>query len=112
MELTNLERGDGISHVALAGKLDIAGLHEVDVPFHGLTAAQQRPAIIDLSGLDYIASLGMGMLISCARSLERRGAPMVLYGARGPVDEALRATAIDQIITMVDSEAAAVQAVS
>ncbi|MEO1058835.1 MAG: STAS domain-containing protein [Actinomycetota bacterium] len=111
MELTEIERNDGISQVALAGKLDIAGLHEVDVLFHGLTAAKQQPAIVDLSGVDYIASLGMGMLISCAQSLQRRGAKMALYGAHGVVDEALRSAAIDQVIPMVDTADAALAVV-
>ncbi|MEM9513797.1 MAG: STAS domain-containing protein [Actinomycetota bacterium] len=103
MELAEIERDDGISQVALVGKLDIAGLHEVDVLFHGVTAAKQRPAVVDLSGVEYIASLGMGMLISCAQSLQRRGYKLALYGARGVVDEALRAAAIDQVIPMVDT---------
>jgi hypothetical protein len=42
----------------------VNGLHEVDIKFHGATAARSQPAIVDLIELDYIASLGMGMLIS------------------------------------------------
>jgi anti-anti-sigma factor len=100
MRLDITDRTDGISQVALVGKLDVAGLHEVDLPFHGATAAMKRPALVDLSGLEYIASLGMGMLISCAQSLNRSGHAMVLVGAQGTVDMALRTAGLDQAIPM------------
>ena len=100
MLLEAIERTDGITQVALVGRLDVTGLHEVDIKFHAATAARSRPAIVDLSGLEYIASLGMGMLISCAQSLRRKGHTMVLVGAQGDVDTALRRAGIDQAIPM------------
>ena len=100
MLLQATERADGITQVGLIGRLDVSGLHEVDIKFHAATAARPHPAIVDLSGLDYIASLGMGMLISCAQSLRRKGHPMVLVGAHGDVDTALRTAGIDQAIPM------------
>jgi anti-anti-sigma factor len=101
MQLEAIPRTDGITHVTLIGRLDVTGLHEVDIKFHGATAAHPRPAIVDLSGLEYIASLGMGMLISCAQSLRRKGHAMILVGAKGDVDTALRTAGIDQAIPMV-----------
>jgi anti-sigma B factor antagonist len=92
--------GDAITNVALEGRLDVAGLHEVDIRFHALTAARSKPAIVDLTHLEFIGSLGMGMLISCAQSLHRKGHKMVLYGAAGVVDTALRTAGIDQAIPM------------
>lgn len=101
MQLDVIERDDGVTHVALTGRLDVNGLHAVDVKFHGVTAARQAPAMVDISGIDYVASLGMGMFISCAQSLQRRGHQMVLVGANGDVDTALRTAGIDQAIPMV-----------
>ena len=100
MHLEVIDRTDGVSQVALVGKLDINGLHEVDMKFHGTTASRKQSAIVDLSRLEYIASLGMGMLISCAQSLQRKGHRMVLAGATGNVDMALRTAGIDQAIPM------------
>jgi anti-sigma B factor antagonist len=101
MLLQATQRTDGVTQVALIGRLDVSGLHEVDVEFHGATAARKQPAIVDLSGLEYIASLGMGMLISCEQSLRRKGYAMVLVGAKGDVDTALRTAGIDQAIPLV-----------
>jgi anti-anti-sigma factor len=95
---------DQISHLALSGRLDVVGLHEVDVKFHALTAARRKPALVDISGLEFITSLGMGMLISCAKSLQRHQVRMVLLNPKPLVEEALRAVGIDQVIPIVKTQ--------
>jgi len=92
---------DRITHLAIVGKLDIAGLHAIDVKFHGYTAARRKPTLVDISGLEFITSLGMGMFVSCARSLQRYGAKMVLLNPQPQVEEVLKAVGIDQGIPMV-----------
>jgi len=92
-----------ITHLALVGRLDIAGQHAIDVKFHGYTAARRRPALVDISGLDFITSLGMGMFVSCARSLQRYGAKMVLLNPRPEIENVLKAVGIDQGIPLVHS---------
>jgi anti-sigma B factor antagonist len=94
---------DHITHLALVGKLDVAGLHAVDMKFHGYTAARRRPTLVDISGLEFVASLGMGMFITCARSLQRHGAKLVLLNPRPEIEEALRAVGIDQGVPIVHS---------
>ena len=101
MHLEVTDREDGISQVALVGKLDVGGLHDVESEFLLITATLQRPTIVDLSDLEYIASLGMGLLITCAQTLQRGGKPMVLVGAHGDVEAALRTAGIDHAIPMV-----------
>jgi anti-anti-sigma factor len=103
MQITEILLNDKLTHVALVGKLDVAGLHAVDVKFHGYTAARRRPTLVDLSGLELITSLGMGLFISCARSLQRFGARMVLLNPQPQVEEALKAVGIDQGIPIVHS---------
>jgi anti-sigma B factor antagonist len=96
IQLNEVHLDDRITHLAIVGRMDVAGLHAVDVKFHGYTAARRRPTLVDLSGLEFISSLGMGMFVSCARSLQRFGAKMVLLNPRPEVEEALKAVGIDQ----------------
>jgi anti-anti-sigma factor len=103
IELNQVEVDDRITHLAIVGQLDVVGLHAIDVRFHGYTAARRRPTLVDISGMDFIASLGMGMFISCARSLQRSGVKMVLLNPRPEVEEALKAVGIDQGIPIVKS---------
>jgi anti-sigma B factor antagonist len=103
IQLNEVHLDDRITHLAIVGQLDVAGLHTVDVKFHGYTAARRRPTLVDISGLEFISSLGMGMFVSCARSLQRCGAKMVLLNPRPEVEEALKAVGIDQGIPIVHS---------
>jgi anti-anti-sigma factor len=103
MQINEIRMDNVVTHIALVGKLDVAGLHAVDAKFHGYTAARRRPVLVDLSGLELITSLGMGMLISCARSLQRFGARMVLLNPQPQVAEALKAVGLDQGLPIVRS---------
>lgn len=101
MKLDVLESSDDLSHVALSGRIDVKGLHEVDVNFHAATAGRGKPAVVDMSGVEFIASLGMGMIISCAQSLRRKGAGLVLLAPQPIVEETLRAAGVDRVVPIV-----------
>jgi len=103
VQLNEVQLDNQITHLAIVGRMDVAGLHAIDVKFHGYTAARRRPTLVDLSGLEFISSLGMGMFVSCARSLQRFGARMVLLNPQPEVEEALKAVGIDQAIPIVRS---------
>src|SRR5262249_40829329 len=103
IQLNEVHLDERITHLAIVGQLDVAGLHAIDVKFHGYTAARRRPTLVDLSGLEFISSLGMGMFVSCARSLHRYGAKMVLLNPQPEVEEVMKAVGIDQGIPIVRS---------
>src|SRR5262245_39457651 len=103
VQLNEIQVDDQITHLAIVGQVDVAGLHAIDIKFHGYTAARRRPTLVDLSALEFISSLGMGMFISCARSLQRHGARMVLLNPRPEIEEAMKAVGIDQGIPIVRS---------
>lgn len=98
IQLVIVPRTDDISEVKLIGRLDMLAMKEVDVLFHGETAARERSAIVDLSELEFITSLGIGMLFGCAKSLRRRGRTMVLLGSTGFVDTTLRTVGVHEAI--------------
>jgi len=103
IQLNEVCLDDRLTHLAIIGSMDVAGMHAIDVKFHGYTAARRRPTLVDISGMEFISSLGMGMFVSCARSLQRFGAKMVLLSPRPEVEEALKAVGIDQGVPIVHS---------
>lgn len=108
MTLTELE--GSVTRVALSGRLDAMGADRIGVRFTGAIAAHGRNAVVDLSDVTFVASLGLRLLISTARSLHRKGGRMVLFApvelVRGVLDDA----AIDQVIPVVGTEAEALDA--
>jgi anti-anti-sigma factor len=71
---------------------------------------KEQPAVIDLTGVSFIASLGIRMLLGTARALDRYGARLVLFGPQADVMEIIETTALTEIIPVVETEAEAVAA--
>src|SRR5262245_65443344 len=109
MHIAEICVDDDITHIGLVGRLDLIGMRAVDVKFHSYTAARRRPTLVDLSQLDFIASLGVGMLISCAKSLERHKVKFVLYGPQSLVEQVMKVVGLDQIVTLVKTREEAMQ---
>lgn len=103
MDIRVADRTDGISLVHLDGRLDVDGMRRVDTKFYEATAAQNRPAVVDLSGLDFISSLGIGMLFGCARSLSRKGHRMVIASPSGLVAQSMKAVGVHEVIPVVET---------
>jgi anti-sigma B factor antagonist len=104
MQLNIIRVDDQITHLALAGSLDLAGLHAVDMKFHSYTAARRKPTLVDLSQVEFVSSLGMGMFISCAQSLARSGVKMVLLSPQPLVEEAMGAVGLGRAISIARSQ--------
>ena len=112
MQLTVIRSDDTITHVSIHGRLDIDGVNAVADRFTFETAARRRATLVDLSHVTFIASLGMGMLVGAAKSLNRHGAKMVLLAPNALVHESLHAAGIDSVIPIarVEDEAKALLA--
>jgi anti-sigma B factor antagonist len=104
MEMDVDELAGQVTCIRLDGRLDAPGAARIDVPFTAHAVASGRNTLVDLSGVTFIASMGIRLLIAAARGLDRKGAKLVLFGARDLVREVLAEAAIDQIIAVTDSE--------
>jgi len=102
---------DGITHVVLSGRLDTAGATKLEVGFTAAVVTPNRPAVVDLSGVTFIASLGVRLLFSTARGLSRRNAKMAVFGACGPVRDVLDTVSLAELVPVAVSEKDAIAAV-
>ena len=103
--MTTTDLAGPVTGVRLAGRLDAPGADRIDIKFTAVVVARGHDAIIDLSGVTFIASMGLRLLISTARALALKKRTMVLFGAAEMVQEVLDDAAIDQIIPIVATEA-------
>ncbi len=69
MDMQVLEKSSTHTEVALRGRLDTAGAAQIDLAFTAAVATRRLPAIVDLSGVEFISSMGIRMLISVARGV-------------------------------------------
>jgi anti-anti-sigma factor len=103
MDVTELA-GGSVTFVRLHGRLDAAGADRVGLRFTAAVAALGKPAVVDLSGVAFIASMGMRLLISAAKGARLRGHKVALFGAQPQVGEVLDEAALDQILDIVATE--------
>ena len=111
-EVRTVESSDNVSHVALSGRLDIEGVGKIELPLTLATVSQRKPVILDMSGVDFLGSLGIGLLVRCAVSLQRTGARVALFGCQPLVKKSLETTKVNAVLPIADSEAAALHLIA
>ena len=112
MALEVIEATDALTHVALRGKLTVLGVEHMAGKMQEKVAGRGVDAIIDLAGVPFIASAGIGMLLECRKQLARSGAKAVLLAPVQQVADTLRTARMDKLFPIVDSLAEARQALA
>ena len=90
VELQTEQMNDGTMMINLLGRLDIVGTNAIDLRFTSLTATNKAKVIVDLSGVDFLASMGVRLLLSNAKALGSRGGKMVICKPDPMVRKVLR----------------------
>jgi anti-sigma B factor antagonist len=93
----------------LTGPLTINGLFEFQ---NTLRADPPAALILDLTGVPYMDSAGMGAIINYYVSCQRHGKKLVVAGVNGRVMELFRMTKVDGLLTLKPTVAEAEQAIA
>lgn len=101
------EIGQQAKRIRLNGRLDLKGSGEIDLRFTSLTTTDGSDILVDMNGVEFIASIGMRLLLSCAKAKITRGGRMALFGLQPMVREALETAGIDSLIPLFADEPAA-----
>jgi anti-anti-sigma factor len=104
MELKVITADDVYTHLALSGKMDILGVGEIENKFIGYTAARKKNAIIDLSEVTFLGSMGLRIFLSAARSLNLEKKALILLNPQPLVSEVLEASGIQDVV-MIETNA-------
>jgi anti-anti-sigma factor len=98
MEMRYSELDNGIRLITLIGTLDMQGTFSVEVQFARHCAGENVRVLVDLSGVTYLSSIGIPMLINTARSVSSEGGKMGLVGPIYDVHRVLEITGVTLII--------------
>jgi anti-sigma B factor antagonist len=102
MRLESTTLPSGIVQLMLVGRLDIEGVTKIEDKFAFAVMTETAPVLVDLSQVDFIASIGIRMLLMSAKALQRRGGRLVLYKPQPLVGETLATAGIDLLIPTYD----------
>lgn len=98
MELQYSDLENNISMIKLIGKMDIIGVSEIETEFAGYCASDGVRMLVDLSNVDFLASIGIRLLTLAAKSVASHGGKMALVNPIPEVEHVLDVTGIPAMI--------------
>jgi anti-anti-sigma factor len=110
MEMKVNDGTDGIVGVALVGRLDTPGVAQIELRFTATLVPRAARAVVDLSQLEFVGSLGIRMFISVARALSTKRGKLVLYAPQPPVKDVFDTVSLGEIIPVKPDAASALVA--
>jgi anti-sigma B factor antagonist len=113
MKFTTSTLDGEVQCIALDGRLDIDGTRAIDERFSFITTGRKDRIVVDLSGVSFLASIGIRLLMTAARGQKGRGGRFVLAAPQSVVRDVLETAGIDQLIPLhadVESARAAASA--
>jgi anti-anti-sigma factor len=103
MQISITDAAGTIAKVGLVGRLDIDGAEKIALPLATL-AGGKTGVIIDMSGVTFIASIGIRHLVSTTKALARRGGKLVLVNPTDMVKDVLVTSGVAEMMAIVSTE--------
>jgi len=107
--ITISEFGASGKRVTLVGKLDIRGAEVIDLPL-ATVAGSRQSVVVDMTDVDFIASIGIRHLVLAAKAVARGDGRLVLLNPTTLVTEVLVTSGLEQLLPIVRSEDEAIAA--
>ena len=94
---------DGVSELALAGDVDISCVGElVERASHALNNASAETLVLDLAGVTFIDSSGIGALFHINTEADKSGKSMTLRAVPPRVRDVLKISGLDLVLPIED----------
>ena len=115
MSTTQLEAGvrrvdDDVAVIELRGDVTAAGEAELMAAYRAACTDEPRGIALDFTGLDYMNSGGIGMLVTLVVRAKRARQHVTAYGLSEHYRQILQLTRIDEVISVHPDEHQAVEA--
>lgn len=112
MELTVDTLEGGVRCVRLSGRLDLKGTQAVEQKFSESVGGGGQSIVVDMSQVEFIASVGVRLLLSNIKALMAAGAKMVVLNPQKMVGEVLQLSGLDSVVAIRHDTSAAVAAIN
>jgi anti-sigma B factor antagonist len=100
MNVTEMDRDDGIRILKLAGRMDLDGADVIRKQLSAATSGHGVRVIMDLAEVNFMSSIGIGMIVRTATAVQKQHGNMVLLDPQPVVWMALEKTHIPEIISV------------
>ena len=111
MEITQQEE-NGIVTIAVKGRLDADSSPEAEKVVKEALEGQTTSVLFNLSGLEYLSSAGLRVLLSAAKEMRRREGKIVLCCLNEFVKEIFEVSGFQSLIPIADSVDSGMEVIS
>ena len=101
MNVEILSKEDQTIKLLLNGRLDMFGYQEFEKQLPHLISKTMKIVKIDLSKMDFIASIGMRSFVSLAKKLSANNGELILCNPQEAVTDIFETTGLDKVLTIV-----------
>jgi anti-anti-sigma factor len=102
-----VQRGTPVALVVATGDIDLSSASALRAACDEALADQPAVLIIDLSGVPFIDSTGLGALIAAARKADVHGGEVRIAGAVGMVTRLLQLAGVERVLPLYPTREAA-----
>lgn len=99
-----------IAVLAMTGRITMGSdSQKIEWGLAELLKENQRKVIFDLTGVTFLDSSGIGILVMCHAKLKKGGGALRIAGAQGMVEETLNMTSVNKLVPFYPTAAEAAQ---
>lgn len=91
---------DAFAVLAVTGELDVATAPQLRQEAVRLTSSGQAHLVIDLSGVDFLDSTGLGVIVGVLKRARTHGGELAVSGAENHVRKVFDITRISDVLPM------------
>lgn len=110
LSFTVADEGDGVLVLSLGGQLDFLSAPELAPRLADLQAATCSAVVVDVSGVTFIDSTGLNVLVAGAQSIQSRDAAVLVAGASNHVARVFEIVRLGETIRLKSTLEDAVRA--
>lgn len=103
----NMQTGSNPLTIELNGTLDGASAPDLCERFFNVSRQTEGDVIVDIGAVDFMDSVGLGLLVSFYRQLSAKDRRLHVAGATGQPNDLLRITGSDRVLCLPIADDAA-----
>jgi anti-sigma B factor antagonist len=105
----NKESIEGILIVRVNGRLDTVSSGEFEKKIMPLLEEGNYRVAIDFTGIDYVSSSGLRIILICAKNIKKKSGTFALFSLNNSIEEVFQISGFAKIIPIYANQAEAIE---
>lgn len=106
------DNSEGIHFIHVNGEIDAGSSIYLDNALKEAVENGEKKIVVDLSGLDYISSAGLGVFISHLDEFDGQKIRLTIFGINETVKQVFDILGLEKLLTIVENKEAAISSLN